>query len=110
MRNCVGYADPDIIAKAANEFVTQKNAQFLDFASGTGLIGDQLHEFGFTNFDGLDASKGMTDKCKQKGLYKNINNMLLGVGDLPDEFKEKYDVTVSAGSFIPSHLPAQTFT
>jgi hypothetical protein len=36
--------------------------------------------------------------------------MLLGVGDLADEFKEKYDVTVSAGSFIPSHLPAQTFT
>jgi hypothetical protein len=40
LRNCVGYADPDIVAKASNEFITNKKAKFLDFASGTGLIGD----------------------------------------------------------------------
>ena len=110
LRDCVGYADPDMVAKAADNLEDlPKEAEFLDFASGTGLIGDSLKEKGFSNFTGIDASLGMMGKCAEKGLYKDIKNLYCGAGQLPREFVGKFDAAVSAGSFIPDHLPTETF-
>jgi hypothetical protein len=30
----------------------------------------------------------MTQICEEKGFYARVKNMLIGLGELPDEFKE----------------------
>ena len=88
LKECVGYADPEMVAKAADQIddLCKDQTEFLDFASGTGLIGSELQAKGFKNFTGLDASKGMIAKCEAKGHYKEIKNIYCGVGELPRSY------------------------
>lgn len=75
MRDCVGYADPDMVAKAAASLEDlPRDAHIVDFASGTGLVGVSLAEKGFINFYGIDASTGMIAKCVERNIYKEIKN------------------------------------
>ena len=62
---------------------------------------------GYNNFEGIDASSGMIEKCRAKGHYKSLKVMYLGGGDLPEEMHNAYDAVVCSGSFLPGHLPSQ---
>ena len=42
------------------------------------LINLQLKERGFTNVDGLDGSKEMLERAKEKGIYKNYIHAVVG--------------------------------
>jgi len=48
-----GYPDPwkcaEFVDKLAHEMKLRKDAEILDFACGTGLVGQALNEKGFTN-------------------------------------------------------------
>ena len=48
------------------------------------LINLQLKERGFTNLDALDGSKGMLERAKEKGIYKNYIHALLGPQPIED--------------------------
>jgi len=36
-------------------------------------------------------------------------DLILGMGNLPNEFKNSFDLALSTGSFIEGHLPTATF-
>merc|ERR1712168_665479 len=54
-------------------------AKILDVACGTGLSGEVLKDYGYTNIDGIDPSESMLAICKTKpDIYKDIH---LGIID-----------------------------
>ena len=72
-----GYPDPkkvqEYVSNIATKQVIPKHlAQILDFACGTGLVGQNLKEAGFANISGLDISPKMLEKAEQKGCYNQL--------------------------------------
>lgn len=58
----------EIITKKAS---LPKAARFLDLGCGTGLFGEQIYK-SCEAIDGVDLSRGMLEKAKQKNIYKNL--------------------------------------
>ena len=85
-RNCVGYADPDVTAKAAGDLKLSRDCKIVEFGTGTGLVGACMKEQGVYTpiIDGIDASDAMLAKAKEKNIYKSLTQMYLGTGPLPD--------------------------
>lgn len=48
-----------------------KSKRVLDLGCGTGLFGEQIYK-SCDNIDGVDLSRGMLEKAKQKDIYKNL--------------------------------------
>ena len=46
-------------------------SEVLDFASGTGANGVNLHEKGFKNFTAVDGSDALLEKLNSHGIYKS---------------------------------------
>ena len=86
LRECVGFADPEIVTKAVQELNIPLDAQFIDFCSGTGMIAEFLSKVGYKNFIGIDASEGMTEKARAKNVYQSLEIMMLGMGELPEKY------------------------
>lgn len=81
--------------------------QVLDVGAGTGLLGIALKEMGFERVDGSDGSPGMLEQAKMQDIYNKFYCELLTPDDtekLGDKETE-YDLVVSAGSFLPLHIP-----
>ena len=84
--------------------------KILDFGCGTGLVGKHLATHGFTNITGVDCSPSMMDIAKEKGCYKNIEDLTLGnPNDFPNKFKNKFDICVCSGLINNNHLDYKLF-
>ena len=111
----VGWPDPRKSADLANEFLsvtgkTIEEAEVLDMGCGTGLVGQYLTEFGFKNIDGVDASKGMLTKAGEKQVYRNLEELFLGVPEtFPEKYHGKYDVITASGILADNHLDCPVF-
>ncbi|XP_013395994.1 uncharacterized protein LOC106163070 [Lingula anatina] len=44
----------------------------LDVAAGTGKVGEQLHQHGFTSIDGLDPSEELLSIAERKNIYRRL--------------------------------------
>jgi len=66
------YRTPARVAAALARHLEDKQAPILDFACGTGLSGQALHDAGFTNIDGVDLSEKMLGKALAKGVYRSL--------------------------------------
>jgi len=103
---------PVIGAPYMDDFFTKrgisKAIRILDGGAGTGILGAELAELGFTNLDALDPSAGMLEKAKEKDIYKHFICDFLGTNrlDVPDA---TYDAVVSAGAFIVGHIGPECF-
>lgn len=66
-----------------------------------------LSKEGYTQIDGVDASKKLVEHCKTKSWYNNVDTLFLGVGvdQFPAKFKNKYDCACASGVFMPNHMP-----
>lgn len=56
-----GYPDPEMVSKVAKEISSAKGKDIskinvIDFACGTGLVGEALNKDGFKNITGIDIS------------------------------------------------------
>ena len=62
----------------------------MDAGAGTGLVGVELHKFGFTTIDALDISPGMLNEAKKKNVYKKSDLCCLrGSADSRDKNRRK---------------------
>ena len=77
-----GYPDPqycaDYVSKFAKNIGLSKDAPIVDFACGTGLVGQYLNEAGFTNITGFDVSSKMLEIAETKGVYTSLEKLELG--------------------------------
>jgi len=74
--------------------------QILDLACGTGRIGVWLRERTDATIDGVDITREMMDKAKDKGVYRDLHHASVIDTGLPDA---SYDLCVQ--SLADEHLP-----
>ena len=103
----MGHPDAARIADVVTE-IAGPGADVLDAACGTGLLGAELAERGFTSIDGLDLSPGMIRRARRRRVYHD-----LGPADLRDGVpgaSGKFDVVTCRGGFAPGHLGPPALT
>ncbi|XP_038055597.1 uncharacterized protein LOC119727671 isoform X2 [Patiria miniata] len=109
MHVACGYLAPRNLAALASEFITDKSSRILDAASGTGMVGQELKNLGFTCIDALDPSQKSLDQCKEQKSHTEY------ICDTLDEHQTKiqdnqYDAVVIGGAFgVPGHVSDSCF-
>jgi predicted TPR repeat methyltransferase len=96
---------PEIMAGLA-AFLLPRTARVLDAACGTGLVGEGLKRFGFTDLHGLDLSLGMLAVAGRKNVYQSLELAALGA---PLAYPSRhFDAFTVAGAFTPQHAPPES--
>jgi SAM-dependent methyltransferase len=95
----MGYVAPVVVADLSAEFL-DKGTPVLDLACGTGQLGVELKERGFSIMDGLDLSPEMLAVAEALGIYRNLGEIdMTQPYDLPEGSVE---ALTCCGIFGPS--------
>jgi predicted TPR repeat methyltransferase len=100
------YQGPKITADLFTKYVPRAS-RILDVGAGTGLTGQLLNILGYDNLVAMDLSKGMLDVARRKGIYRELNQMVLG--ETLDYATDSFDAAISTGVFTAAHAPANAF-
>jgi predicted TPR repeat methyltransferase len=97
-----GYCAPEIAVEAfAGEF-PQNGGAIIDVGCGTGLVGIELAQRGYSDIDGVDISEGMLAKARATGVYRALITQDI---EKPSAVPQaSYDAVISVGSFGLGHL------
>ena len=99
----VGYSHPAMVASMLTRHQPAGDAPLLDAGSGTGIMAIILTALGYPNIEGFDASQGMLEHAKSKGIYQNLRHGVLGQ---PLEYDDdSFAATVASGVFTEGHAP-----
>lgn len=83
------------------------SATILDAGAGTGMAGEILHKQGYRNLVAIDISPEMLSKARQKNVYTDLYEQVLGEPlDFPSNF---FDATLCVGVFTYNHAPSNAF-
>ncbi|MEO0647415.1 MAG: class I SAM-dependent methyltransferase [Cyanobacteria bacterium J06650_10] len=99
------WKSPQAAATVLEKHV-ESSAKILDAGAGTGLVGECLAKAGFNNLVAMDLSSGMLDVAKQKQVYCEYHQMVLG--ELLAFASNEFDATISVGVFTQGHAPAKS--
>ena len=99
----MGYQSHRRVA-AATRRLLPPDARILDAGAGTGLLGLELAEAGFTRLDAFDLSPGMLAEARRKGVYGDVREGRLG--DALAYETAGYDGVVASGVLTTGHAPA----
>lgn len=103
----IGYANPAVAVGLVARHVPAIDARILDAGVGTGILGELLSILGYRTVVGIDMSEGMLAKARQRKVYSDLRNRVLGE---PLDFDDDaFSVVVSFGVFTPGHAPAVAF-
>ena len=100
------YQAPKTTANFFTKYVP-KTSKVLDVGAGTGLMGQLLNILGYDNLVAMDLSKGMLDIARQKGVYRELDQMVLG--ETLDYATDSFDAAISTGVFTAAHAPVSSF-
>lgn len=107
--NPTRYRGPVIATQALAEYFEKSersSIRILDVAAGSGLLGQELAKFGFTNIDALDPSEGMLDEAVKRNVYtKFICQYFDNNSDIPCD---SYDVLIISGGMGEGHIPGNS--
>lgn len=84
-----------------------KEAKILDAGAGTGLMGEILSKQGYTDLVAMDLSQGMLEEARQKNVYHELHQMVMG--EALDFATDSFDAVVSVGVLTVAHAPASSF-
>lgn len=94
---------------AANVFakLVPKRAKVLDAGAGTGLVGEVLADLGYRDLIAIDLSQGMLNEARNKNVYAELHQMVLG--ETLDFDSGLFEGVISVGVFTLGHAPASAF-
>ncbi|XP_078535647.1 methyltransferase-like protein 27 isoform X3 [Lissotriton helveticus] len=100
------YRAPRLAADClASAFPTDRDSRLiLDVACGTGLVAAELSKHGFQLFHGVDGSEQMLEVARQKKLYLELKQCMLGQDPLLAP-AEQYDAVVIVGALSEGQVP-----
>ncbi|XP_072024755.1 methyltransferase-like protein 27 isoform X1 [Amphiura filiformis] len=98
-----GYTAPRRSAETMAKCLTNKDAEIMDMACGTGLVAHELTRHGFKNIDGVDISTESLKICKEGGLYRRLICDRIGTNKL-DINDDSYDGLILCGALLKGHL------
>lgn len=89
-------------AQTLTEICPNLSAHILDVGVGTGMVGEALSEYGYTNITGVDLSNKMLEVAKEKQVYDALYQADL---EKPLTFfePETFEVIVAVGVFTYGH-------
>ena len=100
-----GWVGPKVGAQVFARHVP-KSAVILDAGAGTGLVGIELKELGYADITAMDMSQGMLDEAAKKGVYRKLDQMVLG--QKLDYADGAFDAVISIGVLTLGHAPAES--
>ena len=72
--------------------------------AGTGQVGQILTAMGYTNLTAMDMSQGMLDVSREKNVYRDLHQMVMGEPlDFPSD---GFDAVITVGVLTVGHAPA----
>jgi predicted TPR repeat methyltransferase len=102
-----GYKIPGIVAGFVGRYLTPANGVLLDAGAGTGVMGEVLALIGFKELVAMDLSAGMLEVAKEKGIYRDIRQMVMGERlDFPDD---AFAGVTAVGVLSVAHAPPESF-
>ncbi len=96
------YVAPAVLTETLVRHQPVGDGPILDIGCGTGLTGCCLHESGFPTVDGLDFSRAMLLKAREKGVYRKLVETDLNAA-LPFD-DATYATAISTGTFTLGHV------
>lgn len=103
----MGYIVPKCTVDVFKKHQLDNNSLILDIGAGTGIVGECLQSFDYTNIEALDFSKGSVAPALAKDIYQKYHIETLGK-QLEIE-SDSYDAIIGVGVFGPTHAPAHSF-
>jgi len=101
-----GWLGPASTVEALARYVP-KSAKILDAGAGTGLVGQLMAKEGYADLTAIDLSQGMLDEARNKNVYRELRQMVLG--EHLDFETAQFDAVISVGVFTLGHAPASAF-
>ena len=102
-----GARFPFVAAAVFTRFVEPGEGPILDAGCGTGLQSELLALAGYDGIVGIDMSEGMLDVAREKGIYSDLHQMILGQRlDFDDN---AFANSITVGTITPGHAPAHSF-
>ena len=97
------YTGPQECVGVLSDYLTDTQASILDAGCGSGLVGEALHERGYTCIDGVDLSNKLLDAVPNE-IYQTLFQADLNYSlDVPDSY---YDAVICVGTFTYGHVKA----
>ena len=91
----LSYVAPPFAARLLAEHLSNKDSAILDVGCGTGLVGIELAQLGYSIIDGIDLSEGMLVIAKETDHYQNLAQADI---NLPFEQEpDQFDASISVG-------------
>ena len=93
--------------KIFHEYLKDSKLKIIDVGCGTGLVGLELKNLGFSNFDGIDISQEMINIAQGRGynsLFLGNLNKSLPIGS------NSYDAALCVGVFTHGHVGPERFS
>lgn len=100
-----GYTAHILVTAKFSELVKDNNNSVVDMGCGTGLLGIELAQLGYTQIDGVDFSENMLAQAKKLNIYKRLH--CLDLTQQTNLDSESYDSAICAGLFGAGHLAAK---
>jgi len=100
-----GWVGPRMAVTYFSKYVP-KDARVLDAGAGTGLVGELLAKEGYKNLVAMDISEGMLEEARNKGVYREFDQMVMG--ERLDYETDSFDAVVSVGVMTVGHAPASS--
>lgn len=83
--------------------------KIIDVGTGTGLLGVELHELGYTSLTALDISPEMLNETRKKNVYKKFICASLSDQLIPEIGTGEYDALICAGTLVKGHARSSAF-
>ena len=88
---------------------SKNEMKIIDVGAGTGLLGVQLHELGYTSLTAVDISAEMLNEARKKNVYKKFICAFLSDQRIPEIGTGEYDALICAGTLVKGHARSSAF-
>lgn len=92
-----GYSAPKITVNKFSTLLPNRESSIVDVGCGTGLVGKELANQGYSNIDGYDISPEMLKIAHLSKVYRKLKEIDLNKGS--KKKSNPYDTLICVGSF-----------
>lgn len=106
LHDAYGWIGPQQAATIFSQLVPRP-ARILDAGAGTGLVGQALAAYGYSDIVAADLSTAMLEEARKKKVYGAFHQIVLGESIALES--DSFDAVVSVGVLTLGHAPPSSF-